>query len=178
MSPSWKRLELVFWSFLPLAITCALVVFYVAPKHSAGLAHVMPQLYMIPIFYWGLLSLRGMPYLGVFLIGLMVDVLTGLPLGLTALLNLFFLLLVHTQRKYIIKEGFIGQWMYFSVLLLAIMGLNWVLLWLLQGWLFMFSMAALIQWLLTVCCYPIFHHIFDRLQGSVDRRRWRVLHGR
>src|ERR1700722_13163714 len=100
-----KRFELFFLSALPALITAALAVFFLASKHIAGLSHFMPLLPLIPVFYWGMAHAREMPYWFVFPLGLMQDAVTGLPLGLSSLLYIFFLLLLHAQRKYIHKEG-------------------------------------------------------------------------
>ena len=36
----------------------------------------------------------------------------------------------------------------------------------------------LMQWILTVGCYPILHKGFEELSERVQQRRWRILHGR
>jgi hypothetical protein len=38
--------------------------------------------------------------------------------------------------------------------------------------------AALIQWLLTVCCYPVMHLAFVQVHTMISRKRWRIAHGR
>jgi hypothetical protein len=38
-------------------------------------------------------------------------------------------------------------------------------------------LPAFLQWLLTVCCYPILHKLFDGLSEYISERRWQILHG-
>jgi len=177
MVSSSKRLELMFWASLPSVITIILLLVSLVPKHISGLGNFMPVLFMIPIFYWGIYGARDMPYWFVFVLGLVIDSINGQPLGLSSLLNVFFLATIHAQKKYIHKEGFIVKWVYFTILLAAVSALHWLLIGLFystpQGVWF-----ALIQWFLTLCCYPLFHQLFDMLHYYISHQRWQLLHGR
>ena len=177
MLPARKKLELFFWSCVPPFITLLFLVAYLAPKHISGLAQFMPLLHMIPIYFWGLTHARDMPYLFVFALGLVVDAISGQPMGLSSLMNVLFLVLIHAQYKYIYKEGFVVKWGYFAGMLGIYAGAHWAVLFV------FFSQShgfwtALLQWLLTACCYPFFHLWFDRLHQHITQQRWQLLHGR
>lgn len=177
MISSGKRFKLLLLSSLPIVITLMLAILALVSKHVAGLSHFMPLLPLIPIFYWGMMHAREMPYWFVFLFGLIMDAVSGLPLGLSSLLYVVLLALLHTQRKYIYKEGFVVKWGYFSLVLAVVDGLEWIILSLFHGqaqgvW------PVLLQWLLTVGCYPVLHTLFDALYDYTHARRWRILHGR
>jgi rod shape-determining protein MreD len=176
MVPPAQRVELYFWSFFPGIVTLLFAFFFLASKHVSGLNHVMPLLPSIPVFYWGMLHAREMPYWFVFALGLMMDAVMGLPLGLTSLMYIAFLLLLHAQRKYIHREGFVVKWGYFAILLAAIGSLNWFTLTLFYGPPSGLGMAF-VQWLLTVCCYPVLHRAFDIVYDFINMRRWNILHG-
>lgn len=177
MSNSNKKLELAFWAVLPGVITLLLLTFYLVPKHMSGLGNFMPLLFMIPMFYWGFYSAREMPYWFVFILGLLMDSANGQPLGLSSFLYVVFLALIHAQHKYIYKEGFVIKWGYFALLLGGICLLHWLLVTLFNSspqriW------FALIQWFLTVCCYPLFHQMFDALHHHISQKRWWLSHSR
>lgn len=175
VSPA-QRLELTLWSFLPATITLLLAGFFLSSKHIPGLNHVMPLLHTAPIYYWGMLHAREMPYWFVFALGLILDAVMGLPLGLTSLVFVAFLMLLHAQRKYIHREGFVVKWGYFAILLAATGSLNWFALALFhvqpEG-----LGRAFIQWLLMVCCYPVMHRCFDAVYDYINMRRWYILNG-
>jgi len=171
-----RRLELLFLAMLPALITIALAVFFLSSKHISGLNHFMPILPLIPVFYWGMAHARDMPYWFVFLLGLMMDAVMGLPLGMSSLLYMLFLMLLHAQRKYIHKEGFVIKWGYFAGLLGIISFLNWAMLSLFNSRSETFS-PAILQWFLTICCYPFMHKGFDGLYEYIHSRRWQILHG-
>lgn len=171
-----KRLELLFLSALPALVTSALTIFYLSSKHIGGLSHFMPLLPIMPMFYWGMVQARDMPYWFVFSVGLVMDAVTGLPLGLTSLLFILFLLMVHAQRKYFQKEAFVIKWAYFAAMLAAACAANWV------GLSFFLQHgkplgAVLLQWLFTLCLYPLFHRSFEGLHDYIHGRRWQILHG-
>src|SRR4051812_6866816 len=162
LQPS-KRLELTFLSALPALITILLTIFFLAAKHISGLNHFMPILPLIPVFYWGMVHAREMPYWFVFLLGIVLDTVTGMPLlGLSSLLYIFFLILLHVQRKYIYKEGFMIKWGYFSALLAVTCSLNWIALALFFAR-YQPLFPGFLQWFFTVCCYPFMHRGFDEL---------------
>lgn len=176
MLQSSKRFELIFLSALPALITTLLTLFFLAAKHISGLNHFMPILPLIPVFFWGMTHAREMPYWFVFLLGIIMDAVMGVPLGLSSLLYIFFLILLHAQRKYIHKEGFMIKWGYFAALLGVICSLNWVALTIFNSHsesLF----PGVLQWFFTVCCYPFMHKGFEELYEYINSRRWHILHG-
>lgn len=171
-----KRLELQFLSAIPSLLTLLLAIFYLVPKHIGGLSSVMPLLPLMPVFYWAMAHPQAIPYWFMFIIGLVMDAVMGMPLGLSSLLYIFFLSVINTQRKYFHKEGFLIKWGYLCILLLVTTGLNWLLL----SWFHADAMPlipAVIQWCLTIACYPVAHKLFDMLEHHIYDRRWQIMHG-
>ncbi len=171
MNISLKRFELLLWLLTPAVITCLMFILCVIPKHIWGISYIMPLLPLIPIFYWGKMQTAEIPYWFAFLIGLLMDVVSGIPLGLSALLYVLFLITIHTQSKYIHKEGFIIIWAYFTMLLALISVLQLLIISFSGNQLHAIP-AALIQWLITILFYPIFHKFFDSISGHIKQRRW------
>ncbi|MDE3060389.1 MAG: rod shape-determining protein MreD [Pseudomonadota bacterium] len=177
MIQSSTRMELWLWSAMPSIITFILAVFTLSSKHIPGLAPIMPALPLIPIFYWGTMHAREMPYGFLFALGLAVDAASGLPLGLSSVLYMLFLALLRAQRRFFHKEGFIVKWGYFTLL----MGIVFCVQWLLLSFFYSRALpagAAFIQWGLTACCYPLLHKLFDGISEHIHARRWQLLHGR
>ncbi len=171
-----RRLELYFLAAIPSLLTILLAILYLVHKHVGELGSVMPLLPLMPVFYWGVQQARAVPYWLMFLIGLVLDTVTGLPLGLSSLIYILFLWLLLAQRRFFHKEGFLIKWIYLAALLLAVAAVNWLLL----SWYNTAAMPvlpAVMQWLLTVACYPVLHKIFDLLEEHIHTRRWEILHG-
>lgn len=164
------------WACLPAGLTALLWLVCLVPKYVDVLNQFMPLLPLVPIFYWGIHRAGEMPYWFVFTLGLFMDVISGVPLGLTSLLYMVFLGIAHTQYKYVHKEGFVIQWGYFAVLLLTFCGAQWLCMSLVVGQA-QSLLPASIQWVLTAACYPLLQHICNRLQETIAERRWQILHG-
>lgn len=170
-----SRLELLWLSLLPGLLTFFLMILGIAPKFIGDIGLAMPLLFLLPIFHWAQTQSRDMPYWVVFALGIVLDALSGVPLGLHALGLLFFLILVHSQRKYIHKEGFIIKWAYLAGLLAIILVGQWLVVTV------FLSRAVnvgvlLLQWLFTVACYPALYGVFERMVAHISHRRWKILH--
>ncbi len=175
MSAFKNKCALVFWFSVPMLVTLLFVILYVLPKHAFAFSNVMPLLHMASIFYWGMLGHRQMPYWFVFAMGVLIDVVTGLPLGLSSLVYILFVVFMRMQRRFVHKEGFLINWAFFSALLLVMSGVQWLLVTSLGS-----TQHALLplfmQWLITAFCYPVVSRIFDVLQALISSRRLTLLH--
>jgi rod shape-determining protein MreD len=172
----YRRLELYFLASIPSLLTVLLAVLYLVPKHISALSSVMPLLPLMPVFYWGVHHARSIPYWVMFVVGLLLDTVTGLPLGISSFTYILFLWLLTAQRRFFHKEGFLIKWMYMAALLFVLAVVNWLLL----SWFHTEAMPitpALMQWVLTVACYPLMHKLFDLLEDHIHTRRWEILHG-
>lgn len=158
-----------------MGVTLLLALVFVVPKHVEGISGVMPLVHLVPVFIWTVLHPRDMRLVFVALVGLLVDVATALPLGLSALSYALFVMMVRSQRKYIYREGFIAMWGYFSMLLLALQLVSWgfassyYAIRLPMG-------SALWQWVLTVALYPLLHVLCIPLVESMARIHYRLQH--
>lgn len=172
-----RRAALAFWSTIPMMLTVMLMAAYLVPKHITSLAGIVPLMHMIAIFYWAMADIRNMPYWFVFLAGVLIDVLTGLPLGISSLLYVIFVMFLRMQRKFVHKEGFFANWAFFGALLMVICGIQWLLITSLGDT--NHSLFPLfIQWLITVCCYPIFSRMFDGVHAVIASRKFSLLHSK
>ncbi len=176
MNISIKRLELLLWLVTPAIITFLLFILCAIPKYVWGINYIMPVLPLIPIFYWGRLQAAEMPYWLAFITGLLMDVVSGLPLGLSAFLYILFLVMLHNQSKYIHKEGFAITWGYFTLLLAIISVFEWAIMSFSGNQLHAIP-AAVIQWLITASLYPLFHKLFDSISERIKQRKWIISHG-
>lgn len=176
MNISIRRLELLLWLVTPAIITFLLFILCAIPKYIWGINYIMPVLPLIPVFYWGRLQAGEMPYWFVFLCGLLMDVVSGLPLGLSALLYLLLLVILHNQSKYIHKESFVITWGYFILLLGIVSVFEWIIMSFSGNQLHAIP-AAVIRWLITISLYPVLHKMFDGISEHIKQRKWIISHG-
>lgn len=170
-----RRMELAWLAAVPALLTLALAAVTLA--FSDSLASIMPVLPLLPVFYWATLLPRAIPVWFVFLLGLVVDSASGLPLGFSSLAYMLFLGLLYWKRRHIHKEGFAVKWRYFAGALAAVLLAEWLCL----SWVYARLLpvpAVLVQWAVTAGCYPLAHAAFDTLDRWMYERRWKILHGR
>lgn len=171
-----KRIELLILMFVPVSITFFMFILYVIPKHIWGLNHVMPLLPLIPIFYWGRSPAATMPFWFVFLTGLIMDVVGGTPLGLSALLYILLLAAWRGNSHHISNEGFIIIWVYFALSLAVYFVIELMMMSFTTNFWYIVPYSFM-QWLLTISVYPLFHNLFDRLADYIKKRSRTVSHG-
>ena len=176
MNNSYINPELALFKLIPSFIALFLYVVYIIPKHMWGIGHVMPLLPLMPVFYWGKMQVSEIPYWFVFVIGIFMDVASGVVFGMTAFLYLIFFSVLRSQSKYIHKEGFAIVWGYFMVLLTGMLFAQWLIVIAVNGKLYA-AVPAFIQLLVTISLYPLFHHFFDKIAEYVKQRRWAIKHG-
>ncbi|MDX2112429.1 MAG: rod shape-determining protein MreD [Alphaproteobacteria bacterium] len=173
----FKQIWLLVLAAVPGMLLLLAIILTMAPKHVEGLSRFMPLLYLPVVYYWGMHHARHMPYWLVFAAGLVVDALGGQPMGLHALLLLGFLMAVHRQHRTVHKEGFVLQWAMFAALILGLACCQWVLM-MLYYQAYVSPASGVMQWLLTVCLYPLLHQLFDGMNHVLQHRRYLLLHGR
>lgn len=165
-----KSFELLLWAISPALVSIFLLLIYSVPKYIWGINYVIPVLPLFPVFYWSRILPSEIPYWFVFCIGFLTDIISGTPLGLYSLLCLLFVVTVHMKSKYMYKSGFIIVWGYFSMFTAIFSLCAWLLISLLEGYVFSI-VPTLIQFLITICLYPVFHKIFDILAEHIKQRR-------
>lgn len=112
----------------PLAMTMVLVLLAVLHLPVPGFAHLAPMLPVMAIFHWSLHRPVLLPYWAVFVIGLLVDALTGGTLGFNALMLLFVSAFVRAQSRYVSTKGFFTQWLAFMVVVAVFETIRWLLM--------------------------------------------------
>lgn len=166
--PLLRRLSIAGEKLIPGALTFFLLLLGAIPKRFLLIADFAPLLGVIGIYYWGLFKPRLMPYWLVFLFGLLQDVLFNLPLGLSPLLLLLLRLTVASQRRAFTRETFLTLWFGFAVLSTAFSVAAWVMVSLWDGVAMPFE-APLLQWLVTVICYPPLHRFFNAIYTRISK---------
>jgi rod shape-determining protein MreD len=86
-----RRLDIAARAGFPACITVLLMLLTQAPLNITGQAALLPAVALCCVWFWSLFRPQGLPPPVVFLIGLLMDLLGYLPLGV----GVFTLLAVH-----------------------------------------------------------------------------------
>jgi len=140
-----------------------MVLVSVTPMPIPYSVAIAPSLPLIAVYYWVVLRPELMPRAAVFAIGLIHDALTGVPLGVNALLLLLAHAILMSQRRYLVGKSFWLFWLGFVILAPAAAALNWVLMSILRGAL-VAPEATLFNLLMTIAVFPLLAWILFHTQ--------------
>src|ERR1700722_1756906 len=95
-----QRTDLIARRLVPFGMTLVLMLFSLTPTHLPGLAHVTPMYSLAAIYFWSIYRPDLVGYGTSLTIGILDDVLTGAPLGCSALVLLACQQIVLHQQKF------------------------------------------------------------------------------
>jgi rod shape-determining protein MreD len=137
----------------------------VLPLRIPDYAAVAPLLDLVGIYYWTIYRPELLPPVAVFSVGLVFDLLSGAPLGVTPLVLLLSRALVLSQRRFFVNRLFPFVWCGFTLIAALAIAFLWALGGLLEG--AMLDMrAAILQWVLTVASFPAAGYLLMRVQRN------------
>jgi rod shape-determining protein MreD len=158
-----QRVDLLVRQLVPASLVLVLVMLQAVPWHLPGLAGIFPALPMIGIYYWSVYRPDLLVPSVAFVTGLVDDVVLGGPIGISSLAFLVIQGMTASQTRFFNGKSFLVIWSGFALLAAVAMLVELVL----DGLVFSRTplvSALVIQYLLTVCLYPVVSWMFSRLQ--------------
>ena len=153
MNTAVLRLVPFMRALVPGAAT-VLLVFVAATRLGVPfLPAVSPFLALGAVYFWGIYYPALMPGWVAFAVGLLQDLLTGSPAGLTALILLLARELAVSQRRVVLGQTFGVEWAGFVLVAVGAAVVSWMLADLYAG-AFVRLDPLVVQGLLTVALYP------------------------
>ncbi len=96
-----------------LLLTLVLLNFVSLPLPYLG--PVKPHLVLMAVYYWAIYRPTLVPPALCFGIGIVMDILAGEPLGITALILVVMQLVVRGQRRFLMSQPYTTTWLGFAV---------------------------------------------------------------
>ncbi len=149
----WLRLDTLARQLSPFALSLLLLVLHVVPLGVPGLPQVAPLLPLMAVYHWAIYRPDLMPPAAVFVIGLLQDALTGVPVGINAAVLLLVYGGVTAQRRFFVGKSFAVIWMSFAMVAAVAALASWLLAALYHVTL-LDARPVLVQFLLTAAVYP------------------------
>jgi rod shape-determining protein MreD len=148
-------------------LQCLLLLFLsVLPTGIPYFSTVTPMLVLIGVYYWSLYRPDLMPMPLVFVLGVLLDILGGGPLGLMALL----LVLVHgicvSQRQVLANKSFYVGWFGFTIVAVGANLIGWIIACAYFQAL-LSPVPVLIQTIVTITIYPLLARLFGRSEQVI-----------
>ena len=168
MQPTFlQRMDGIARRLVPFSLTLALMLFALTPTQIPGMSHVTPMYALAGIYFWSIYRPDLIGYGTSFGIGLVDDMLTGAPLGCTALVLLVCQYIVFHQQKFFNAKPFGIFWVAFGVLALGANLLKWLCVGMFAPGGFTSFGDMLAAALITAAIYPIIAWLLARAQMKV-----------
>ena len=149
----WVRLDTLARRISPFALSLLLVVVHVVPLGVPTLPQVAPLLPLMAVYHWAIYRPDLLPAPAVFVIGLLQDALTGVPVGINAAVLLLVYGGVVGQRRFFVGKSFAVTWMSFAIVAAGAAQASWLLASLYHVTL-LDPRPVFVQFLLTAALYP------------------------
>ncbi len=167
-SGTWQKLDLVARRITPFLITFGLVVLSQVPMHLPAPVPVTPAFAFASIYFWTLHNPDMLPAPAVFAIGLLQDILSGVPIGLNAFTMLVAYGIIVSQRRFFFGRSFLVLWWGFAAMAVFTGLLQWIAISLLAGEFLSIAVIAIEQ-LTAMALYPVLAYFFVGAHRSILR---------
>jgi rod shape-determining protein MreD len=142
-----------------------LLLLAMVPLYLPGYETVAPALALMSVYYWAIHRPDLIRPSVAFAIGLLQDMLTGAPLGMTALVLVLCHWVVVSQRSFFLANSFVLLWVGFAFIVFGAALVQWLAFSMLALTVMPLE-AALCQAALTLALFPIFAWLFIRVHRA------------
>lgn len=139
---------------IPALFSLFLVLLSVTPLQIPDYATIAPAFLLMTVYYWAIYRPEVMPFILVFILGLLQDILSGGPPGMNACILLIAYGLVVSQRRFFIGKSFPVIWWGFMLLAAGAGSLAWVLTAILSDTV-VAPLPGIFAFLMSIAVYPI-----------------------
>jgi rod shape-determining protein MreD len=122
-----RRLDIAWRHAFPGTTTMLLMLLSLAPIGLWGQAALLPAVALTCVWFWSLFRPAAMSPPIVFLVGLLLDLLGFLPLGVGEVTMLTTHGLAQRMRRFLFRQGFAVVWLIFTMVACGIAAMNWAL---------------------------------------------------
>ncbi len=110
---------------VPLSLLAVLFLLSVTALSIPYAGSVRPALVLIAVYYWSIFRPTLMPPFLCFLIGLLLDIVSGLPMGVNAIVFTLVQWIVRDQRKFLMAQAYMTTWAVFILVAMGAIFLQW-----------------------------------------------------
>ncbi len=176
MEGKLRKLRQVLVALAPPLTGIVLVLLTATPLYIGHVDRVMPQMGVLAVFFWVIYRPDLMSYGAAFAIGIVADLASGAPLGISAMVLLVVRRVVLGQQRFFIGKPFPVLWSGCAFIALPAALLQWLLasIYLFAG---LEIMPVIFQALLTTLLFPPVAWLLTRCQVLLPMPRV-PLHGR
>jgi rod shape-determining protein MreD len=128
-----KRIQSAARLAIPQLLLAVMILLGVMSLPLPYVGATRPSLVLMTIYYWSIYRPTLVPPFLCFAAGLLIDILTGMPLGLNALVMVVVQWIVRSQRRFLMGQTYKVLWALFGLTAALATGLTWALYGLVQS---------------------------------------------
>ena len=113
--------------FLPQCVLVALFFLNLVALPIPHAGAIKPQLVLMFIYYWAIYRPTLVPPWLCFATGILMDAISGMPLGVNALVFLVVHMVVRDQRRFLMGQPYVTIWAVFGLVAVLSSGVQWAL---------------------------------------------------
>ncbi|MBX7146849.1 MAG: rod shape-determining protein MreD [Alphaproteobacteria bacterium] len=162
-----KNIERFIGSTTPILLGFLFLILGALPLKSVALPNLGAVFLTINIFFWSTHQPNSLKPFGIFLLGILADILGYAPIGVGALGLLLLYFLIEIKRRIFIGSDFLVDWISFAIMSSLVNILNWGLVSLLNKHMLSFS-SPLIYYMIGVVLYPIIVFFLEKLKNYLN----------
>jgi rod shape-determining protein MreD len=98
-----------------------------------GIAETRPFFFLMAVYYWSIFRPTLMPPSIVFISGIMLDIISGIPVGVSSFILLTVGWVISTQRTYLMSQSYLVIWFGFFLTCIPTYIFNWGVISLIRG---------------------------------------------
>ena len=164
VAPAPQLLDSPVARLLPIATTVLATIISIQPAHIPAAA--APAFVLMAVYHWTIYRPDLLPPLALFLVGIVQDLLAGVPPGATAFVLLLTRAVVLRHRRHFANRQFPFVWAGFTMLTGGVMLFLWALHCSLDG--VMVDFRGTVFWaVLTISVFPITSFLLGRTQRTL-----------
>jgi rod shape-determining protein MreD len=152
-------------NLLPFVVTFLCMLLGMTPFSLPYYAPIAAPLTLMSVFYWVIHRPDLLRPLPIFALGVLYDLISGAPLGMTPFIFISVYWLLIAQRRFFLGRSFTMLWIGFALVALGAALMQWGIFAMIAGRVIDGS-PALTQAALGVALFPLAAYAFQRLQRS------------
>lgn len=157
-----------FWGSIPFLVILLLIFITLLPGQLPFKA-VNPPFPLLAIFFWAVFRPNALSAGVIFVAGLLVDLLTGVPIGAHAFLYVLVFSVSKSQRRFLSGQGFMMLWFCFLLICLVHQGILWLGYFVFESGSINAAYPLLFGGAIVAALLPVLFPILNALNTRLDR---------
>ena len=159
LASPWQTVGQTLGRMVPFGLSVLVLLLSVLPLVTPGFGRAGPMLMLLCVYYWAVREPEAMGPVSAFMLGLLQDILMGMPPGVSSLVLMLTQGVVATQQRFFLDKPFLVIWWALMLVALGAIVIKAVMVAALSGYGLAIGPLA-VSYGLTLLVYPVLALVF------------------